>query len=160
MSNQIQTQATKVWQSIAAPETAATYQKTGAVTWAILKETGYLLWLVICLVLVAGEWIWKTGYRSGYDFREWLNNFERPSPDRLLSATGQTLLGAGKTSLASVLSTAKDQLGIEAEPIPEASALPPTLASPPTPPFTPPIAPTSIELDEPPESTDPLDPLG
>ena len=158
MSNQIQTQSAKVWETIAAPETGATFQKTGSLTWTILKETGYLVWLVFCLTLVAGEWIWKTGYRTGYGLREWLNNFERPSPDRLLSATGQSLLGVGKNGFTAVLSTAKNQLGIEAEPIVEESALTPAIASPPTPPFTPPIGPTSVELDEPPESTDPLAP--
>ena len=178
MSNQIQTQAAKVWETIAAPETGATYQKTGALTWTIFRETGYLAWLVVCLVLVAGEWVWKTGYRTGYGFRNWLNNFERPSPDRLLSATGQTLLDVGMTGFAAVLSTARDQLGIEAVILEDDSApalpAPPTpsiapaeldepeptaLSAPPTPPFTAPIAPTSVELDGPPESTDPLAPL-
>jgi hypothetical protein len=130
MSNQIQTQAAKVWETIAAPETGSTYQKTGSLTWAILKETGYLLWLVLCIGLVAGEWIWKTGYRTGYGFRDWLNNFERPSPDRLLSATGQSLLDVSKTGMSAVLSTAKNQLGIEPDPEPIA---PPVVSAPPAP---------------------------
>jgi hypothetical protein len=118
MSNQIQTQATKVWQTVFDPETAGTYKKTATTTWTLLKESGYLLWLVVCLVLVAGEWIWKTGYKTGWGVRQWVNNLEKPSTDQLLSSTGKNLLSAGKSGLAIALSTAKDQLGIEYEPEP------------------------------------------
>lgn len=127
MSQQIQTQAAKLWQTVQDPETAETYRKTGLVTWTLIKETGYLLWLVVCLVLVLGEWIWKSGYRAGWNFRDWINSLERPTTDRLLSETGKSLLTAGKTGVAIALSTAKDQLGIETEPEPVAVSAAPSI---------------------------------
>lgn len=155
MSNQIQTQASKVWQTVTSPETAAVYQNAGTLTWTILKETGYLLWLVICLVLVLGDWIWKTGYRTGYQFRGWINDLEKPRPDQIaesgtgfLSETSKNLLTASKTGLTKAIATAKDQLGIEdTDPPLEFSQPAVTPPAPPTPepvkPATPPPAPSS-----------------
>ena len=141
MSKQIQAQAAKLWQTVTDPETGATYKKTTLVTWTLIRETGYLLWLVVCLVLVLGEWIWKSGYRAGWSVREWINSFEQPTTDRLLSETGKTLLTAGKTGVAIALSTARDQLGIEAapEPLPDSALL------------TPSPSPTPIATPEPPK---------
>jgi len=118
MSNQIQSQASKVWQTVSDPATSASYQQTLTLTWTILKETGYLLWLVVCLVLVFGEWIWKTGYRTGWATRNWINNFEKPSSDRFLSEAGKSLLEVGKAGATMAISTAKGQLGIEEAPEP------------------------------------------
>jgi hypothetical protein len=120
MSTQIQTQANKLVKTITDPSTASTYKQTLAVTWTILKETGYLLWLVVCLVLVFGEWIWKTGYRTGWNFRGWVNslNTEKPSADQVLSETGKSLLEVGKSAAASAIAAAKNQLGIENKPDP------------------------------------------
>lgn len=135
MSKQIQAQAAKVWQTVSDPATAETYQKTGALTWTILKETGYLLWLVICLVLVVGEWFWKFSFENGQKVRGWINNLdtgEKASVDQLLSETGKNLLEASKSSMATVLATAKTQLGIE-----EASASTTTQSSAPAPTATP-----------------------
>jgi len=130
MSNQIQSQASKVWQTVSDPATAASYQQTLTLTWKILQETGYLLWLVVCLTVVLGDWIWKTGYRTGWATRNWINNFEKPSSDRLLSETGKTLLEVGKAGALKAISTAKGQLGIEETPEPPA----PVKVSPPVPP--------------------------
>jgi hypothetical protein len=145
MSNQIQTQASKVWQTVTDPSTAATYQQTLTVTWSILKETGYLLWLVVCLVLVFGEWIWKTGYRTGWNFRGWINSFEQPSADQVLSETGKSILEVGKTTAAAAIAAAKDQLGIEDKPEP------PLVTSSPRPPKPDPVPqPTPVATPEPP----------
>jgi hypothetical protein len=124
MNKQIQTQADKLWKTATDQSTAATYQQTLTVTWTILKETGYLLWLVVCLVLVFGDWIWKTGYRTGWNFRGWLNNFEQPSADQVLSETGKSILEVGKSTAANAIAAAKDQLGIESKPEPPLVASP------------------------------------
>jgi hypothetical protein len=151
MSKQIQAQAKKLWGLVSSPETAGTYQKTGALTWTILKETGYLLWLVICLVLVFGEWLWKTGYGAGYRFRSWINDLERPTLSAelpssdvtaaQLSTTGKNLLNAGKTRLLKAVETAREELGIERVTSPLEVTPPPATppastasATPPTPP--------------------------
>ena len=131
MSNQVQTQAAKVWQTITDPSTAATYQKTANVTWLILKETGLLVWLVICLGLVAGEWIWKTGYRTGWNVRGWINSLDKANTENLLNETGKSFLEVSKSAAAAAIATAKGQLGIEDKPEP------PLVPSPPRPQPTP-----------------------
>ena len=135
MNNQIQSQAAKVWQLVKDPATGATYSKTVSTTWLILKETGYLLWLVVCLTLVFGDWIWRTGYRTGWSTREWINNFEKPSTDRVAQDAGQGLLEASKSALTGAIAKAKTQLGIEAkhEPLLASGSTPPTPAPTPTP---------------------------
>lgn len=140
MNNQIQSQAAKVWQLVKDPATGATYTKTVSTTWLILKETGYLLWLVVCLTLVFGDWIWRTGYRTGWSTREWINNFEKPSSDRVAQDAGQGLLEASKSALTNAIATAKNQLGIEhtPEPLPTRASI----AATPTPTTTPAPAPT------------------
>lgn len=136
MSKQIQTQASKLWQTITAPTTAETYQKTGTLTWTILKETGYLLWLVVCLVLVLGDWFWKFSYSAGFRFRNWINNLDQPrSPSGdVWGETGKNLLEVSKTGLAKAIATAREQLGMEAPPasleVPAAAPLPPVAATP------------------------------
>lgn len=133
MTNPVQTQASKLWQTITAPDTAATYQKTGALTWAILKDTGYLLWLVLCLGLVGGEWLWKTGYKTGWDVRDWVNNLDKPKSDRPVSNSGASVSELLKSSVNSAITTAKTQLGIEptapTPPAQQVTSPPPAAAS-------------------------------
>ncbi len=116
MNTQISSQAAKVRQAIFSPETAATYQQTIAITSAIISETAKLLWLLICGVLVLGEWTGKSGFQAGWSFRNWLTNIEKPSTDRVLSEAGKAIMYVGKSSVTSALSGAKEQLGI-VEPI-------------------------------------------
>lgn len=119
----LKTQANKLWQLIFAPATAATYQQTLGTTWAILKETGLLLWLVVCLVLVLGDWFWKASYATGQKTRTWVAEMQTSAQDStaeadssdLLGKTGKSLLSAGQTSLAAALAAAKGQLGIDTE---------------------------------------------
>ena len=133
MSNQVTTQAGKVWKTITDPSTANTYQNTVKVTWNILKETGLLVWLVLCLGLVLGEWIWKTGYRTGWQVRGWINDLDKPSPDKLLNETSKSISELGKTVAASAIATAKDQLGIENKPEPPLVMSAPRPEAPPEP---------------------------
>ncbi|WP_181357678.1 hypothetical protein [Stenomitos frigidus] len=164
MNNQIQTQAAKVWQLVKDPDTGATYTKTVSTTWALLKETGYLLWLVVCLTLVFGDWIWRTGYRTGWSTREWINNFEKPNTDRVAQDAGQGLLEASKSAVTSAIATAKNQLGIEAKPEPLLTSTPPATPAPkatpaptPTPTPTPTPAPPLKPSTPPSPNTEELD---
>lgn len=162
MNNQIQSQAAKVWQLVKDPATGATYTKTVSTTWLILKETGYLLWLVICLALVFGDWIWRTGYRTGWSTREWINNFEKPSTDRVTQDAGQGLLEASKSALSGAIATAKNQLGIEDNTEPMLATTPPASTPDPKPTPAPTPAPTSEPTlkpsTPPPPKTEDLDP--
>lgn len=104
----------KLWQILSEPKTYVTYTEAIQVTWTILKETGLLAWLGICLCLVVFEWFWKTAIASGRNFRNWFNNLEGSS-DQIASETGKALLSAGKNSLDFTISTAKAQLGMPVE---------------------------------------------
>ncbi|NJP12130.1 MAG: hypothetical protein HC866_23900 [Leptolyngbyaceae cyanobacterium RU_5_1] len=135
MNNRIQSQVNKLWQVISSPATAATYQQTLTLTWTILKETGQLLWLVLCLGLVAGDWFWKKSYHTGQDTRTWISTVQSKAESRAehgeeaaststflsetLTETGKSLLSAGQTGVALALSTAKGQLGIEEQSKPQ-----------------------------------------
>lgn len=137
--DKIKAQADKLWQLISNPSTGAAYQQTLALTWSILKETGLLLWLVICLVLVLGDWFWKYSFTAGQNTRIWLNDLQTKSAEtpetseggNFWSETGKSLLAAGQNSLNAALNTARDQLGIEAPPAPTPPAIAP--AQPPAP---------------------------
>jgi hypothetical protein len=152
--NRISTQAAKLWQLITSPDTANSYKTALLLTWDILKETALLIWLVICLVLVAFEWIWKTAFSSGQSFRSWVNSLEGTG-DRAASEASRALLTASKNSLQSTLTQAKIQLGIPVEitpepepvavapkPSPTASSVVSPSAAPKTPTPTPAPAPT------------------
>ncbi|HIK54173.1 MAG TPA: hypothetical protein IGS37_03285 [Synechococcales cyanobacterium M55_K2018_004] len=110
--NRIQAQAKQLWQLLTTPTTAKTYQQAWVLTIQILKETGLLLWLVICLSLVFFDWFWKFGVQSGRNFRSWLNNMESTSPENIVSGGGSALVTLGKNSLNAVLSQARQQLGL------------------------------------------------
>ncbi len=155
--DRLKTQAAKLWQLLFAQETAATYQKTLTLTVQILKETGLLLWLTICLVLVLFEWFYKNATQAGQNVRTWINHQqeENTSPDHIASGFGKALLTAGQNSLTYTLTQAKEQLGlaiepqpIEPKPTPEPAApvIPPVLTASPATTVTPAAAtPPTVE---------------
>lgn len=155
MFEPITSQADKLRQTVFSPDTAATYTKAGNLTWMIVKETGYLLWLVVCVVLVLGEWIWKTAYTTGQTARTWVNNLESkesaPSVgmDQVLSDTGKKLLEVGKSSALKAISTAKDQLGVANDPVAPPAPKPPTPTPPAPAPVAPPVAPPAVSAPAP-----------
>lgn len=135
MNNEIQLQATKVWGIIKDPATGTAYTQVSSTTWSILKETGYLLWLVFCLTLVFGDWLWRTVYRTGWSTRKWINNFEKLSTDSPVHV-GQGLFETSKAAVMNAIANAKNQLGLENNLEPLWASAP--SSSTPTPPPTPP----------------------
>lgn len=115
----IKSQASKVSELVFAPDTGATYKKTVALTWAILRETGVLLWLVICLAFVGGEWFWKNSIHLGRRARVWYQDFQSPSSDEPKTPTeiGQSAVTALSNGAETLLYNAKKQLGIDAAPL-------------------------------------------
>ena len=112
--DRIKAQAARLWQLLFAPETAETYQKATALTGQIFRESGQLLWLTLCLILVLFEWFYKNATQAGHSARTWINHQQEgdSSPDRIASGFGKALLTAGQNSLAYTLEQAKDQLGL------------------------------------------------
>lgn len=140
--DKIKAQSSKVGELIFAAETGATYQKVLLLTWDILRETGILLWLIICLVFVGAEWFWNTSIRLGGQARTWYEGLTDSSGQEPKSAgeIGQSIADTLGSSTANLLYQAKQQLGMDAEP-PAPKAKAPT-APPPTSVATPPKAPS------------------
>ncbi|MDX2229624.1 MAG: hypothetical protein NW220_08300 [Leptolyngbyaceae cyanobacterium bins.349] len=153
--DKIKAQADKLWQLISNPSTGDAYKQTLALTWTILKETGLLLWLVICLVLVLGDWFWKYSFQAGQNTRNWVNELQTQSTTPTESSgdfwsqTGKSLLAAGQNSVNAALNTARGQLGIEAPPAPtpKAIAAAPVASTKPVTPPTEAMSETSAMID-------------
>lgn len=107
----VKAQASKLGSLVTDPQTYAAYQNFFKTTWEILRETGLLLWLGVCLILVVFEWFWRNSVAIGRNSRTWLNNLEG-SNEKIASETGKALLSAGKNSLDFTIATAKQQLGL------------------------------------------------
>lgn len=147
--DRIKDQASKLSQLLLAPETGATYTRTLTLTWAILRETGLLVWLVICLAFVGTDWFWNNSIQLGRKARVWYNGLSEKADtttSQPLGTTGQSLLEAGKSGANYLLAQARAQLGLKETPAPLAStatsAVPPVSRpapiSTPTPPAPPP----------------------
>ncbi len=143
--DKIKEQANLVSQLVFSSETGDIYKRTLTRTWDILRETGILLWLVICLTFVGGEWFYRTSVKLGRNTRTWyegLTSKDTTAADgQPMQATGQALVGSVQSGTAYLLTQARRQLGIK-EPDPVS---PPAATTPPAPPAVakPPVAPPS-----------------
>lgn len=115
MSKQLSDQANKVWGLLTDPTTTSTYTQTLDVTWKIIRETGNLLWLTLCLGLVGFDWFWTRSIQSGRDFRSWLTNMEKPSSDKVTVEAGKAIASVSKNSVSYIVATARKQLGLPAK---------------------------------------------
>ncbi|MBD2260058.1 hypothetical protein [Pseudanabaena sp. FACHB-2040] len=139
--DRIKDQANKVGQLLLAPDTGAAYTKTLTLTWIILRETGVLVWLVICLFFVGADWFWNNSIQLGGKARIWYNGLSQKAEGTAtqpLGTTGQSLLEAVKSGAMYLLAQARQQLGLKEE-VPVASAPSPT----------PPLAPKPVPMDQP-----------
>ncbi|MEL6327418.1 MAG: hypothetical protein AAFQ61_11010 [Cyanobacteria bacterium J06626_23] len=159
----LQTQASKLWQLLFAPETADTYQKMLALTGTILKETALLLWLLFCSIFVLGAWLGKTGLAWGRDTRSWLDaqsQAEGESGEKA-AATGQAIMEVGQTGAYFLLDKAYEQLGLEKPVRPEKPVV--TVSAPKTSPkpvaTSAPAAPKSSANPKPPAVKSPETPV-
>jgi hypothetical protein len=139
--DKIKQQANTVSQLVFSAETGETYKKTLGLTWDILRETGILIWLVICLVFVGGEWFYRNSVQLGRNTRLWYEGLgEKAAASEAESAasTGEALLTSVKSGTTFLLSRARQQLGM---PEPEPMATPPAPQSKPATPEPAPAAP-------------------
>ncbi len=142
MSSPVSAQASKVWQLLTASSTVSSYQQAFGVTKEIIQETAQLLWLLFCLILVAGDWFWKKSIAAGQSTRTWVNDLIEPkersaTPTQTATEMWEGLVTSSKTMANSLLVKAKQQLDV---PIDE-SASAPTPAKP--------AAPTPVEAPKP-----------
>lgn len=136
MSSPVTEQANKVWQLLTASSTANVYKQAVDVTWTILKETAQLLWLVLCLVLVAGDWFWKQSIAAGKNTRAWVNEMTSPTakgstdPGETATQMWQSFLTSSQAASKSLITKARQQLDLPPEPTTPAVS---TATKPPTP---------------------------
>jgi len=116
MSQQISSQANKFWQLLTAQSTLDTYRQAVNLTWSILKEAVLLVWLVICLVLVLGDWFWEKSVGLGRQTRLWVNGLQTINTDQVASQAGKAIVEAGKSSLTYTIAQARGQLGLPEKP--------------------------------------------
>jgi hypothetical protein len=134
--DKIKDQASVVSQLVFAGETGEIYKKMLSRTWDILRETGILLWLVICLTFVGGEWFYRNSVSLGRIARTWYANLSTKSADAespSMEATGVALLGSVKSGAVYLLSQARQQLGLP-DPEPTAPVAQANSGAPPAPP--------------------------
>lgn len=161
----IKEQANLVSQLLFSSDTGDIYKKTLARTWDILREVGVLLWLVICLTFVGGEWFYRTAVGLGRSTRSWyigLSEKDTSADAQSITSSGQALLDTVQSGTSYLLAQARQQLGIpEPEPQPHAppaatpspdeltSSGPPAPIEPPTPaePLSP-VATVSAEVED------------
>ena len=152
--DKIKEQANIVSQLLFSGDTGDLYKKTLTRTWEIIREIGVLLWLVICLILVGGEWFYRTAVNLGRSTRVWYASLSETSPSadpQSMTSTGQAMLETVQSGTAYLLGQARQQLGIpEPEPQPATSPVP-------SPPITPPF-PTPVEPPSPVDPPIPMEP--
>ncbi len=156
--DKIKGQAAKVGELVFASETASAYQKTLSLTWQILRETAILLWLMVCLLFVGGEWLWKTATHLGQQTRTWYEGLSQSTPgeEKSLGKMGQSLWQTLQGSGAQLLYTAKTQLGMEAEP-PAPPPAPSPVTPPPAPVAPPPVPAATLDNEDLAGLNDPLE---
>ncbi|MEO0455484.1 MAG: hypothetical protein AAF152_02730 [Cyanobacteria bacterium P01_A01_bin.114] len=113
----VQAQASKLGKLLFEPKTADAYKTVLALTWQIIKETGLLLWLLICSGFIVGAWIGDNALRTGRNLRAWVDSQSQPQaevePAEKMAATGKALLEASQTGANYLLNQAREQLGLE-----------------------------------------------
>ena len=84
--NPINYQAIELWQTLSERDTILTFRQAGIKAWQLLQQAGRLLFLLSLLFFVVVIWLWSVAYRSGRDFRYWLETAQ-VSPEKLVSRT-------------------------------------------------------------------------
>jgi hypothetical protein len=148
--DKIKDQANIVSQLLFANDTGDIYKKTLTRTWDILREVGILLWLVLCLTFVGGEWFYRTSVGLGRSTRAWYTELSQKDSSveaQPITSTGQALFDTVKSKTSYLLAQARQQLGLPEPPPPDPVAATP--APKPVAPVAPPpapVAPTMIEV--------------
>lgn len=117
--DRIQTQASKLWDTLFDDETAKTYQEALNLTGNILKESAQLIWLVVCSFFVFGAWFSDASMKTGRSVRDWVDNKDAaiaPSPETAKIAAkqkGKSLLETSRESATALLAKAREELGLD-----------------------------------------------
>lgn len=114
--NQITVQLGKLRRMIFTRGTAATLGESFQLLIAVLKEVLVLVWLAVCFVLVAFEWVGHRAITAGRSTRIWFSTLEDGNPQQTVSEiaadTGKSLVARSQKTIAQVMVQAKKQLGL------------------------------------------------
>jgi hypothetical protein len=81
----VQRKANDLWTTFVEEDTGTVYQQAATKTWELLKQMISLLFFLWVLLVALIIWIWGIGFRSGLQFRTWLE-VKQPKLDEILSA--------------------------------------------------------------------------
>jgi hypothetical protein len=118
MSSQLIDQVNVWWKTVSDKDSLGTFQKTILFIWNILRETGRLLWLVLCLGLVLITWIWTSSKTSSQKFQAWYESIPEPKSEHVWAEASQFLASASRSTAANVMVQAREQLGLPAQQAP------------------------------------------
>ncbi|MEM9137106.1 MAG: hypothetical protein AAGB01_07130, partial [Cyanobacteria bacterium P01_F01_bin.42] len=93
--------------------------------WNIIEETGKLLWLVVCLVLVAFDWLWDGVNGLVNRFKDITAEVSEPGNENYFSDAGKALLEASKNGAIKAVKQAREQLDLPKDGAPRAIATTP-----------------------------------
>jgi hypothetical protein len=114
MSSQLTDQIKVWWKTVSDKDSLGTYQKTIQTTWSILRETGRLIWLVLCLGLVLVTWLWTSSKTSSQQLTNWYEGIPEPKSENLWTEVSQFLKSASQGTASKVMTQAREQLGLSA----------------------------------------------
>jgi predicted PurR-regulated permease PerM len=132
------------WKTVFNQETIGTYQKTIQVTVDILKETGKLIWLVLCFGLVLFQWLIDSCKQLWQQSQSWYDSIEEPKGEHLWQELSKVVSDASRSSVALALGQARGQLGLpvtepKVAPAPKAQPVASAPANAPEPPAPKPV---------------------
>ena len=91
--NPIQYQTNVLWGDLSSKDTIKTYKQALVKTWILLKETAILILMLFLLLVVFVVWVWNLGFRSGWEFRKWIES-ENPEPKELVDVIIKLLINS------------------------------------------------------------------
>ncbi len=124
--DRIQKQASDLWELLFDEETAQIYQSALNLTGKILLDIAQLIWLSICSVFVFAAWFSDASVKAGNSIRAWVDqqtgDTAPAGESKPLSEKGKDLLDASRVTTVKLLNKAREELGLEAEPLPKPTA--------------------------------------
>jgi hypothetical protein len=113
--NPIQYQAIELWQTLSDKDTKLTFKQAAIAFWKVLKQAARLVFLVGLFFLVVVVWFWSVAFRSGGDFRYWLET-AMVSPEQLVAKIVEIITAPIKWFVKWAEVKRQELLGIETTP--------------------------------------------
>ncbi len=114
--DRVKSQAAVVSQLLFDPKTGSAYKDVLVLTGQIIKETAFLIWLLICSVFVFAAWFGDVAIGAGRKARTWWQTQQSDTTEdgnQAAAATGKALLDVSQNGASFLLDKAREQLGLE-----------------------------------------------